>query len=773
MAQVINNKYLNIFNGKYENDIPNPVFNFDFELDDFQKEANYRISINENVLLCAHTGSGKTVPAIYGIAHAFKNNKKVIYTSPIKTLSNQKYDELKKIFDNVGIMTGDIKKNPEAQCLIMTTEILRNILYRNENSDETDAMKYDIHPSEIGVVIFDEVHYFNDPDRGKVWEETLVLLDRDVSLIMLSATIDKPENFASWIGNMKQKNICLIPTNHRVVPLKHYMLKDKELIPLIENKNFVNFDKISEKYNPIRAEKILNNVAEYLNSNGYTPALFFKYSRVKCEEFAKNIKINLLTSDEMILIKHEFNKLIHKFKETYQHLEQYITVEKLLMKGIAFHHSGLIPILKETVEILYGMGLIKILFATETFAVGVNKPVKTVLFSELEKFDNKGHRYLRHDEYTQMAGRAGRRGIDKVGYVFILPTFKLPDFNSFQNILTGNSPMLKSNFKPTYQFVLKSIDSKKDINNFLNETMLGLEQREEIVVLDGSKQKIEEELNKIDISDELYDNFIECDRINKRLNDTFIKCTKKDATKFKKKLVNIEENTEYIHKLSDIKEKHRLVKEIVSINNQTDYLSNNLNNNIQNSILLLEKNGFIDNNEITLKGSLTTMINECHELIFAELVADGFFDNMDFLSIITCIAVFIDESDRSEDIYLNDLGLDYKLTSCIKHIREKFNHYTNEEESLKLYLNYQEDIHLSFVIPAHIWAKGGHIGDIYNATNMYEGNFVKGILRINNICNNLKDMLAIMNKFETVKRLENSEELLLRDIVTVNSLYVD
>ena len=562
MAQAINNKYLNIFNGKCENEIEDPAFNFNFELDDFQKEANYRISINENVLLCAHTGSGKTVPAIYGIAHAFRNNKKVIYTSPIKTLSNQKYDELKKIFDNVGIMTGDIKKNPEAQCLIMTTEILRNILYRNKNSDETDAMKYDIHPSEIGVVIFDEVHYFNDPDRGKVWEETLVLLDREVSLIMLSATIDKPENFAGWIGNMKQKNICLIPTNHRVVPLKHYMLKDKELIPLIENKNFINFDKISEKYNPIRAEKILNNVAEYLNSNGYTPALFFKYSRVKCEEFAKNIRINLLTPEEIASIKNEFNKLINKFKDTYQHLEQYITVEKLLMKGIAFHHSGLIPILKEIVEILYGMGLIKILFATETFAVGVNKPVKTVLFSELEKFDNKGHRYLRHDEYTQMAGRAGRRGIDKVGYVFILPTFKLPDFNSFKNILTGNSPMLKSNFKPTYQFVLKSIDSKKDINNFLNETMLGLEQREEIIIWEMSKKKLVGELNKIDVSDELYDNFIECDRLHKRLNDTFIKCTRKDATKFKKKLANIEENMEYINKLSDIQEKHRLVKEM-------------------------------------------------------------------------------------------------------------------------------------------------------------------------------------------------------------------
>lgn len=766
--------YLNIFDGKCNNIIKEPVYEFDFKLDEFQKEAIYRISINENVLLCAHTGSGKTVPAIYAIAHAFKNNKKVIYTSPIKTLSNQKYDELKKIFNNVGIMTGDIKKNPDAQCIIMTTEILRNILYRNENSTNFENnLNYDIHPDEISIVIFDEVHYFNDKDRGKVWEETLVLLKPDVTLVMLSATIDKPENFANWIGNIKKKNICLIPTNHRVVPLKHYMLKDKNLIEIVENKNLVNYNLIKEKYNCINPDKILNDVAHYLNDNGYTPALFFKYSRLKCEQLAKNIRFNMLNSDEMMTMNNEFNKLIYKYKNIYQHLEQYITIEKLLMKGIAFHHSGLIPILKEVIEILYGMGLIKILFATETFAVGVNKPVKTVLFSEIEKFDNSGHRYLRHDEYTQMAGRAGRRGIDKVGYVFILPCFKLPDENILKNMLVGKSPMLKSSFKPTYQFVLKSIDSKNDINNFLNNTMIGLEQNEEIKINNNKDLLIENELKNINVSDDLYELFLEREKLNNRLNDKFIKCNKKDNIKFNKRINEINNNQEFNSKIELIKNKHKLINEKKIIVNSNDYLNNDLNNNIQNCIKLLTKNGFVNDLNLTLKGFLATKINECHELILAELVYDGFFDNLDFVSIITCLSLFIDENDNKEEIYLDDLGFDYTLLNAIKDIKKKFNYYTIEEDYLKLYLNYQEDIHLNFTLPAYTWAKGGHIGNIYEITNMYEGNFVKGILRINNICNNLKDMLSIMNKFEVVKKLENSENLLLRDFVTINSLYVE
>ena len=250
-------------------------YEFPYTLDNFQEAGIYAIQNNENVLITAHTGSGKTVLAIYGIAYAIKNNKKVIYTSPTKSLSNQKYDEFIKLFSGIstiGIMTGDIKVNPDAQIMIMTTEILRNILYKEKQLDGLESAQSFINMNDVGVVVFDEVHYINDPDRGRVWEEVIVMLRPEISLIMLSATIDKAEQFCSWIGNIKQKNINLIKTSHRVVPLKHYFWKDQhykdeqgkprvkwEKIQICDNNgNFKNYDLIKQKYTKYDPNKVMN-----------------------------------------------------------------------------------------------------------------------------------------------------------------------------------------------------------------------------------------------------------------------------------------------------------------------------------------------------------------------------------------------------------------------------------------------------------------------------------------------------------------------------------
>ena len=198
-------EYLRILDKKFEGDFSSDPYDFGFELDDFQKHAITSIKNKEHVLVTAHTGSGKTVPAIFGIADSLQKNKKIIYTSPIKSLSNQKLFELKQKFPDIGILTGDIKYNPDAQCVIMTTEILRNILYQKESQH--------VSIDEVDKVIFDEIHYINDPDRGKVWEECIILMPKEIIMIMLSATIDKAHEFASWIGNIKQTMTNLIPTN--------------------------------------------------------------------------------------------------------------------------------------------------------------------------------------------------------------------------------------------------------------------------------------------------------------------------------------------------------------------------------------------------------------------------------------------------------------------------------------------------------------------------------------------------------------------------------
>ena len=399
---------------------------------------------------------------------------KIIYTSPIKTLSNQKYLELKQKFgeENVGILTGDIKFKPNAQIIICTTEILRNVLYSNTTNR-------DINISEVDKIIFDEIHYINNPDRGVVWEQSICLIPSNVQIIGLSATIDNEKEFASWIAQLKDKPMNLIPTTHRVVPLTHYYYnyEDNEIIEIVTSKNkFQNYHKINKKYEIIN--KVINPFCNFLKEKGLFNTLFFVFSRKKCEKICKMINTNLISSEESAEILNIFDFQMSKYKSTYEHLPQYNDLRKLCSKGIAYHHSGVIPILKEVVEILFSKNLIKILVATETFAVGVNAPTKTVVFLELHKYCDNQVRFLQSDEYVQMAGRAGRRGLDKTGTIIILPVDKLLKQQELQKMMVGAVPKIKSKFHFSYNFILKLlIDSKdKDLFELIGKSLMSLEQ---------------------------------------------------------------------------------------------------------------------------------------------------------------------------------------------------------------------------------------------------------------------------------------------------------
>jgi superfamily II RNA helicase len=618
--------FLTIFNDKICNNIipDNEIaFKFNYELDSFQKEGIYRIYKNENILICAKTGSGKTVLAIYSIAHCLKKNKKVIYTSPTKSLSNQKYAEFIEKFDSVGIITGDIKKNPDAQCVIMTTEILRNVLYKN-SKDEASGNNL-INIDEVGAVIFDEVHYINDKDRGKIWEECIVLLPREINLVMLSATIDKPEIFCSWVGNIKEVPITLIPTTHRVVPLRHYFWKSYlginqagkdeyrwELLEILDHKeNFKNYDIMRKNYKIYDVNKLMDKLIDFLVEESFTPALFFKFSRKKCETICKTVRRVLLNHQEIAEISNLFDFYMKDYKKTYETLPQYIEVYNQLVRGVVYHHSGLIPILKEIIEILYSKGLVKILFATETFAIGVNFPTKTVLFTDLEKYDNNGLRDLRTDEYLQMAGRAGRRGLDKFGSVIILPTMSLPSELTLKSMMTGKSPMLESKFQLTYQFVLKTLsDNNFDLNKFLDNTLIMNENQTKIKMFSSEIKNIE---NKLDFSSDNIDIFKNYDKIISKLNDTFFVLKKKDREKLEKEKKTIE-NTNNFQKLYDNYKINRdYQKELDNINYNIWWCNNSLSNNIVIMINLLKERQYIEDDKITVKGIIATGINECNE----------------------------------------------------------------------------------------------------------------------------------------------------------------
>ena len=498
-----------VCNDHYPNNTPySKIFDsYPFSLYDFQKFAIEGIEKNKHILITAHTGSGKTLPAEYAIKKFCRNGKKVIYTAPIKSLSNQKFHEFTQKYPdiNFGILTGDIKFNPEADCLIMTTEILRNTLFQKQMLEKETltpgqlSLQFDIDiKNDLAAVVFDEVHYINDRDRGKVWEESIMMLPDHCLMIMLSATIDRANKFAAWIESQKECEVWWIPTTQRIVPLTHYLymtvpdsLSEKYAVKMpklhdmlhnpiqikAQNKHFQDlqyhtFSKVNDYFvkNRIRVHHsfVLNKIVKNLEHKKLLPAICFVLSRKKCEEYAKQITHSLNDGKTMNIIQKECSKiLINKLSnhKEYIALPEYDEMVKLLMKGIAFHHSGVMPILREMVEILFEKGYVKLLFATETFAVGVNMPTKTVLFTGLKKFDGNGFRYLLPHEYTQMAGRAGRLGLDTKGVVIHLNNlFSLPSLQEYRTMLCGTPQRLESKFSIHFNLILRLLSIKQ--NNF-------------------------------------------------------------------------------------------------------------------------------------------------------------------------------------------------------------------------------------------------------------------------------------------------------------------
>lgn len=781
--------YLNIFRQGISivNEIPNEeyAYSFKYNLDPFQKEGIYRIYKNENILISAPTGTGKSTFAEYAIAHCLKNNKKVIYTSPIKSLSNQKYAEFRQKFnDNIGIVTGDIKMNVDASCLIMTTEILRNLLYKT-SSMTSYISSLDI--NEIGTVIFDECHYINDPSRGKIWEESIILLPKTINLVLLSASISNPEQFCNWIANIKEHPITLISTTHRIVPLNHYFYKSYlvdnngkeetkfELLEILDHNNkFKNYDAIKKNYKIYDVNKLMDKLVDFLSDNKLLPALFFILSRKKCETICKTVRKSLLTFEEISEVENIFHHYMKDYKKIYEKLPQYNEIYAQLKKGCVFHHSGIIPVLKEIIEIIYTKGLIKILFATETFAIGINAPTKTVLFSQLEKFDNDGPRDLRSDEYLQMAGRSGRRGIDTKGVVIILPTMGLPSELSLKTILTGKPPMLQSKFTLTYQFVLKMFCSDEfDTNTFLGNTLIMDENDKKALFMSIEKETIEKKMEEIMIDQNMINNLENYDKIQKKLNDTFFMLKKKDREKYEKEKKNIE----LLPNFKDEYKKFQLLcnykNELVNINYNIFCCNNLLNQNIEIIRSLLEKEEYMNSDKsITKKGIIARGINECQELIFTEMICKGLLDDLDFPEIISVLSSFINEKESNDEKYISDLKVSKNIIYVLKELTKIADYFIRLEEDYKLYIDSDYKLNLDFIEPSYIWANGGTIQEVYQYTTVYDGNFVKAIMRINNICENLMDICKNIERFDICTKLENYEQKLIRDVTTINSLYV-
>ncbi|GKB73961.1 DExH-box ATP-dependent RNA helicase DExH11 [Tanacetum coccineum] len=481
------------------------------------------------------------------ISHPNGHCTRAVYTAPIKTISNQKYRDFCEKFD-VGLLTGDVSIRPEASCLIMTTEILRSMLYRG-----ADIIR------DIEWVIFDEVHYVNDVDRGVVWEEVIIMLPRHINFVLLSATVPNTIEFADWIGRTKQKQIRVTGTTKRPVPLEHCLFYSGELYKICEQEKFISqglraakdahkrktmskvgggsgsYPSLPSPHDGTRSQNANSfmrgkpnkqtgpqNLGNFVGSGrgnqGYgsggnnnwgsrvseksvwlslinklskmslLPVVIFCFSKNRCDKSADNLRETDLTSRaEKSEIRIFCDKAFSRLKGSDRDLPQIVRVQGLLHRGIGVHHAGLLPIVKEVVEMLFcrgvikvfleavplpsgrgvtvyippppylalpGLGMVVILYSTETFAMGVNAPARTVVFDTVRKFDGKEFRQLLPGEYTQMAGRAGRRGLDKIGTVLLMCRDEIPDESDLKHVITGSATRLESQFRLTYIMIM-------------------------------------------------------------------------------------------------------------------------------------------------------------------------------------------------------------------------------------------------------------------------------------------------------------------------------
>ncbi len=444
-----------------------------FALDPFQNEAIAALTEGRSVLVAAPTGTGKTVVAEFAVDLALSRGVRAIYTTPIKALSNQKFRDFRARYaDRVGLLTGDLVENPNGRLLVMTTEVARNMLVQDPGSFQ-----------DVGALIFDEVHYLADPERGTAWEESILLAPAHVPLVCLSATVANAAEIAEWIRTTG-RNVALVESSERVVPLRQRYYLDGQLIPVLNGQSplrLAPYQKGGERAGRIRTGHGIGDgsstrgrraredeppgppeVLRALAEADLLPAIYFLFSRKAVEEAAESCqRLHLLPGDQAAEVRRLARERLADLPGADSSLAQVERLLGLLPKGVGFHHAGLLPPLKTMVEELLAAGLLRVVFATDTLALGINVPARSVVVGEMTKFDGQNRRLLSPGEYRQLTGRAGRRGMDAVGYSVLLYSPWVSVDRSLE-IAAGDVAPLQSAFRPGYSTVLNLWRGPKD-----------------------------------------------------------------------------------------------------------------------------------------------------------------------------------------------------------------------------------------------------------------------------------------------------------------------
>jgi superfamily II RNA helicase len=748
-----------------------------YPLDNVQQQALCEIEQGYDVLTVLSTGSGKTTIALTAIIlNAFDKGKRAILTTPIKALSNQKYAEFQKWLTTIGfpnritLLTGDI----QARCtppggdglpelLIMTSEILANKLDREQTDPDLDN---------VGVLVMDEAHYINDHDRGHVWERTIMLLPTSIQIVALSATLSQPEQFQEWLS--KRRPTKLVQRKERYVPLHFGFYKSEKgtnkWVELYNTSLPASMD--SKRYqllidSPPKGTfaQSINKITKILDNEQRLPAIIFLMSKLKCEEAACCLSQNFLYGTTPVISRDQdplefseivsehshhvktirqrqdalFNHYLRPYQDILASLPGFETFKQLIDKGIAYHHAGMIPILREYVEILFSEKLLKVVFATETLAVGINMPAKCVVFTSLEKPSQDGETMLRPEQFMQMSGRAGRRGMDDKGYVVYYPIRHVATDGEFRQLLFGKMPAATSQLSISPLFVLKS--QKETIT----KSLLYHQQASYVSTLVAQLKALPE------LTEDTREKMKTYLSIKEKLMPGLFKLTPSQKKSYERELANVGLDQAVVEASTT---RMTLEREIV-------HKEKELECEWDESVRWLHHYGFLENDEKTIAGKIASGLSDGLPLVRAMLMASNEFQHVSFESFAGWLGCFTESLRVTEDVYVDDKQMNGMLEDTMR-----------VDERLKQ--GGQGDIEYNTGLLVYMWAHHKDIHQICNYIGSGQlGTFVKVVLRVISYMDEIKKVLLGLQYYELYNCLDHHQDRLMNGLVTNRSLYVE
>jgi len=729
---------------------------FPFELDDFQVAGCRSLEDGKGVLVAAPTGAGKTIVGEFAAFLAIEQGKKCFYTAPIKALSNQKYQDLKEMYgeNRVGLLTGDTSINSEAPLVVMTTEVLRNMIYSNSHTLK-----------DLGFVVMDEVHYLADKFRGAVWEEILIHLPETIQVASLSATVSNAEEFGDWLNEVRGDTEVIV-SEIRPVPLYQHVLFGNQLLDLFLATGKVNPEIVRlerESYRQVKVKygssgkthqrnwresdkpnvRVMgrSDVIEKLNREGLLPAITFIFSRNACQAAVHQCLtagIRLTNADERAKIREIVFRATEKIPEEDLVVLGFHEWLEGLERGIAAHHAGLLPSFKETVEELFQAGLVKCVFATETLALGINMPARTVVLEKLSKWNGESHVSISPGEFTQLTGRAGRRGIDIEGNAVILWN-KDVESASVAGLASTRTYPLKSSFKPTYNMTINLISQfgAERARTSLEASFAQYQADKAVVGL--AKQIRRNDVAIGTLLEEMechlgnFDEYWQIRADIKELEKSINKQKKAKALLIEEEIITARKTLRNhpCHGCSD-RETHariaeragRLRRENKGLNDRVSNRTDVIARRFDLVQIMLEKYGYLESGVITRWGLILAKIYGETDLLIAEMIRTGAFDSLNAQEIVSVLSALVYEARRDETPKIPHGGVQKalgELTLLWKRIHE-------DEKDVGLEPMREPD--LGFCMVSYRWASGHSLSAILKGTELTVGDFVRSTKQI-------------------------------------------